>query len=75
MSLTTLEEVLIALVFVLPGAIGIQLRNYLWSGRTGTSTERPISSVAFSMSALLLLEFCTWAAGLIRPSRPSKAPG
>lgn len=64
MSLTTLEGVLIALVVVLPGAIGIELRSYLWSGRDGAVTERLISSIAFSIAALLILEFLTAFVGI-----------
>lgn len=56
---------MIALVLVLPGALGLQLRSYLWSSRDGTTAEELLSSVAFSLTTLLLLEFGAALAGLI----------
>jgi hypothetical protein len=65
MSLASVEGVVITLVLVLPGALGIQLRSYLWSSRDGNTAEVLLSSVAFSLTTLLLLEFGAALVGLI----------
>lgn len=65
MSLTSIEGILVALVFILPGAMGLQLRSYLWSGTSGGSTENLISAIAFSTGGLLFVEFATAVAGWV----------
>lgn len=64
MSLASVEGLVVALLFVVPGVIGIGLRNHLW-GKEASSFDQVLLSLAYSTSALLLLEIATGAVGLV----------
>jgi hypothetical protein len=64
MSLGSVEGLVVTLLFVLPGAVGIGLRNYLWAGKPLSSFEEILLPLAYSTAALILLEIVTGALGL-----------
>lgn len=65
MSLASVEGLIVALLFIVPGALGIGLRNYLWAGKQLTSFDQLLLSLAYSTGALLLLEIATGLVGLL----------
>lgn len=65
MSLASVEGVVVALLFIVPGATGVTLRGFLWPTRTSTAFEELVHAVACSTAALLLLEIVTGIAGLL----------
>jgi Family of unknown function (DUF6338) len=56
MSFGSIEGLLISLLLIVPGGLGIELRTYLWSGRSLTPFEELLRAVSFSISALALCE-------------------
>lgn len=64
MSLASVEGLVVALLFVVPGVVGIGLRNHLWA-KEASSFDQVLLSLAYSTSALLVLEVTTGALGLV----------
>lgn len=64
MTLASVEGLVITLLFVVPGALGIGFRNYLWSGRPLSPLEQVLLPLTYSAATLLLLEVVTGVVGL-----------
>ncbi|HEV2757397.1 MAG TPA: DUF6338 family protein [Actinomycetota bacterium] len=65
MSLGSVEGLLFALLFVVPGSTGLLVRGYVWPTRRSTGSEELVRAVAHSTGALLLLEVVTGVGGLL----------
>lgn len=62
MTVTSVEGLFVFLFFVVPGAVGLGLRDYLWSGRDLSAFEQLLLSVTYSTGGLVVLEtaFALW---------------
>ena len=71
MPLNSLEAFLVTLAFVVPGAVGIGIRDSFWPKRPAQPFEQFLHAIGYSAGALFLLEILTGLIGLIstRPWR------
>ena len=64
MSLASVEGLVIGLLFVVPGALGLGLKNYLWAGKQLSTFDQLLLSLVYSTGALLALEVATGLVGV-----------
>jgi hypothetical protein len=66
--LASVEGLAITLLFVVPGALGLGVRNYLWASKQRSSFDQVLLAMTYSAGALFLLELGTGIIGLATQS-------
>lgn len=67
MSLASVEGVIIALLLVVPGGVGVSIRDYARSPASKSAFDDLLHALAWSAGTLLFLEILTGLCGLILP--------